>query len=127
MSARADCPRVCRSPRDSNPTRGDTPSTRERATRPPTSDHEPTPRIPAGPKITARPARRCNLGYSCGFSERVFNGPIPGRTDVPQSDSLAVLTLALGFGPLRAAPGRCLATLAGLGARGALLVDIYLY
>jgi hypothetical protein len=41
--------------------------------------------------------------------------------------TLAVLTLALGFGPLRAAPGRRLATLAGLGALGALLVDIYLY
>ena len=41
--------------------------------------------------------------------------------------TLAVLTLALGFGPLRAAPGRRLATLAGLGALGALLVDVYLY
>jgi hypothetical protein len=41
--------------------------------------------------------------------------------------TLAVLTVALGFDPLRAAPGRRLATLAGLGARGALLVDVYLY
>jgi hypothetical protein len=41
--------------------------------------------------------------------------------------TLAVLTLALGFGPLRAAPGRRLATLASLGALGALLVDIYPY
>jgi hypothetical protein len=41
--------------------------------------------------------------------------------------TLAVLTLALGFGPLRAAPAHRLATLAGLGALGALLVDIYLY
>jgi hypothetical protein len=41
--------------------------------------------------------------------------------------TLAVLTLALGFGPLCAAPARRLATLAGLGALGALLVDIYLY
>jgi hypothetical protein len=41
--------------------------------------------------------------------------------------TLAVLTLALGLGPLRQAPGRRLATLAGLGALGALLVDIYLY
>jgi hypothetical protein len=38
--------------------------------------------------------------------------------------TLAVLTLALGFGPLRAAPAHRLAT---LGALGALLVDIYLY
>jgi hypothetical protein len=41
--------------------------------------------------------------------------------------TLAVLTLALGFGPLRAAPGQRLATLAGLAALAALLVDIYLY
>jgi hypothetical protein len=39
--------------------------------------------------------------------------------------TLAVLTLALG--PLRAAPAHRLATLSGLGALGALLVDIYLY
>jgi hypothetical protein len=41
--------------------------------------------------------------------------------------ALAALTLLLGFGPLRAAPGRRVALLAGVGAVGALLVDIYLY
>jgi hypothetical protein len=41
--------------------------------------------------------------------------------------ALAALTLILGFGPLHAAPGRRVALLAGLGALGALLVDIYLY
>jgi Kef-type K+ transport system membrane component KefB len=41
--------------------------------------------------------------------------------------TLAVLALILGFGPLHASPGRRVALLAGLGALGALLVDIYLY
>ncbi|GAB3384563.1 hypothetical protein [Amycolatopsis echigonensis] len=41
--------------------------------------------------------------------------------------ALAALTLLLGFGPLRAAPGRRLALVATVGALGALLVDIYLY
>lgn len=41
--------------------------------------------------------------------------------------ALAALGLILGFGPLRAAPGRRVALLASLGALGALLVDIYLY
>jgi hypothetical protein len=41
--------------------------------------------------------------------------------------ALAALTLILGLGALRAAPGRRVALLAGLGALGALLVDIYLY
>ena len=41
--------------------------------------------------------------------------------------ALAALTLLLGLGPLRAAPGRRLSLLAGLGAIGALLVDLYLY
>src|SRR5882757_1424395 len=51
--ARADCPPVCRSPRDSNPIRGCTPPTAERAARPPTSDDGPTPdRLPK-PHISA--------------------------------------------------------------------------
>jgi hypothetical protein len=41
--------------------------------------------------------------------------------------TLAVSALLLGFGPLRTAPAQRLALLAGLGALGALLVDIYLY
>jgi hypothetical protein len=41
--------------------------------------------------------------------------------------ALAVSALLLGFGPLRTAPAQRLALLAGLGALGALLVDIYLY
>jgi len=41
--------------------------------------------------------------------------------------ALAAAALILGFGPLRNAPGQRLALLSGLGALGALLVDIYLY
>jgi hypothetical protein len=41
--------------------------------------------------------------------------------------TLAALTLILGLGALRTAPGHRLALIAGLGALGALLVDIYLY
>lgn len=41
--------------------------------------------------------------------------------------ALAALALVLGLGPLRTAPGRRVVLLAGLGALGALLVDIYLY
>jgi len=41
--------------------------------------------------------------------------------------ALAALALILGFGPLRAKLGRRVALLSGLGALGALLVDIYLY
>lgn len=41
--------------------------------------------------------------------------------------TLAALALLLGLGPLRAAPGRRVALVAGLGALGALLIDIYLY
>jgi hypothetical protein len=41
--------------------------------------------------------------------------------------SLAVATVLLGFGPLRADPARRLAWLAVLTGLGALLVDIYLY
>ena len=41
--------------------------------------------------------------------------------------ALAAAALILGFGPLRTTPGRWLALLSGLGALGALLVDIYLY
>jgi hypothetical protein len=41
--------------------------------------------------------------------------------------SVAVATVLLGFGPLRANPARRLAWLAVLTGLGALLVDIYLY
>jgi hypothetical protein len=41
--------------------------------------------------------------------------------------ALAAAALVLGFGPLRTTPGHRLALLSGLGALGALLVDIYLY
>lgn len=41
--------------------------------------------------------------------------------------ALAAAALILGLGPLRTAPGHRVALLAGLGALGALLVDIYLY
>jgi hypothetical protein len=41
--------------------------------------------------------------------------------------ALAALALILGLGALHATPGRRVALLAGLGALGALLVDIYLY
>ena len=41
--------------------------------------------------------------------------------------SVAVATVLLGFGPLRANPSRRLALLAALTGLGALLVDIYLY
>ena len=41
--------------------------------------------------------------------------------------TIAVATLMLGFGPMRAEPGRRLALLAALAGSGALLVDVYLY
>src|SRR5829696_9295662 len=41
--------------------------------------------------------------------------------------SVAVATVLLGFGPLRANPARRLALLAALTGLGSLLVDIYLY
>ena len=41
--------------------------------------------------------------------------------------SVALATVLLGFGPLRANPSRRLALLAALTGLGALLVDIYLY
>ena len=41
--------------------------------------------------------------------------------------TLAALVVILGFGALRAAPGRRVALLSLLGALGALLVDVYLY
>jgi hypothetical protein len=54
--------------------------------------------------------------------------PSAGRTPARASSrSPAVSALLLGFGPLRTAPAQRLAVLAGLGALGALLVDIYLY
>lgn len=41
--------------------------------------------------------------------------------------TVALAAVLLGFGPLRAGPGRRLASLAVLAGLGALLVDIYLY